>query len=298
METPEAFDQPLWRRRLGRVGVWVFAGAVDDDPAGFATFVERLGYGALWIGGGNPTDADMARLEVLLAATDALVVATGITNIWAWEPQALAARAARLHASYPDRFVLGLGVSHAPLVEQLGRRYERPYAEMVAFLDAVDAAREDPPPVVLAALGPRMLRLSAERTAGAHPYLTTPTHTTAARRTLGARALLAPEQALVLDDDLEAARRRARAYLEHYLRLPNYAGNLRRLGWGAADIEGAGSDALVDALVLHGGAEAVGAGVRAHLDAGADHVCVQPLGDAGSIDRRALEVLAPVVVER
>ena len=296
MEHAGATDLPLWRRRLGRAGVWVFGGAVDEDLGGFARVVERLGYGALWIGGGKTAAADFSRLEALLAATDELVVATGITKIWAWEPRELAAHAARLAAAYPDRVVLGLGVSHAPLVEQMGQRYERPYRAMVAFLDALADLAEPGPPCVLAALGPRMLRLSATRSAGAHPYLTTPGHTRVARETLGPKALLAPEQALVLEEDPDVARRRARAYLERYLRLPNYVGNLRRFGWRDEDVQDGGSDALVDALVVHGSVARVGSGVLAHLDAGADHVCVQPLGEGGSVDRHALEALAPVLV--
>lgn len=293
MEHAGESDPPSWRTRLGRVGVWVAGGALDPDPADLAGFVERLHYGALWIGGGNTQDTAFARIEAALSATRDLVVATGITTIWAWDPAVLAQHAARLEAGYPGRFVLGLGVSHAPLVEQLGRRYAHPYEAMVAYLDALDEAGPGGPPRVLAALGPRMLRLSAARAAGAHPYLTTPEHTRTARETLGPLALLAPEQALVLEDDPEVARRIGRTYLERYLRLPNYTANLRRLGWSAEALDGAGSDALVDALVLHGDAHDVGAAVRAHLDAGADHVCVQPLADGGSIDRRALEALAP-----
>lgn len=295
MEHRGAPELPLWRQRLGRAGVWVFAAAIDDSPGTFATLVERLGYGALWLGGGTPAESDFARIEALLSASDALVVATGITSIWAWEPGALAAHTSRLESKFPGRFLLGLGVSHAPLVEQLARRYERPYEEMVAFLDAFDETDARGVPRVLAALGPRMLRLSATRAAGAHPYLTTPEHTRVARETLGSQALLAPEQALVLEGDPDVARRRARVYLERYLRLPNYTSNLRRIGWHAEDVANGGSDALVDALVLHGSAEQVGSGVRAHLDTGADHVCVQALADGGAIDWRALEALAPVL---
>lgn len=303
----DATEVARWRRRLGRTGVWVFGGAVDDDPAGRARFVEQLGYAALWLGGGNADETAFTRIEALLSGSQDLVVATGITNIWAWQPAELAARAARVSARFGDRFVLGLGVSHAPLVEQLGRRYERPYSAMVDFLDGLgapgaagaagvpEASGQPGPPLVLAALGSRMLRLSADRTLGSHPYLTTPVHSRVARATLGPTALLAPEQALVLEEDPEVARSIGRPYLERYLRLPNYATNLRRIGWGVSDVEHEGSDALVDALVLHGSAEIVGAAVLAHLEAGADHVCVQPLADGGSIDWGALEALAPVL---
>ena len=307
MEARDTAVRSQWRQRMGRAGVWVPGTAIDDDPRGFASFVEHLGYGGLWIGGGNPDPAAFARIESLLSATSRLVVATGITSIWTWEPAALAARAARLEAAYPGRFVLGLGVSHAPVVEQVGRRYERPFEAMVAYLDALDAlapgaagtlapgAAGAAPPRVLAALGPRMLRLSAARASGAHPYLTTPRHTRHARDVLGPSAFLGPEQAIVLQDRPEVARRRARAYLERYLRLPNYAVNLLRTGWSAADVQGGGSDALVDALVVHGNVDQVRASVEAHLDAGADHVCVQALGEDTTVDRSALEVLAPLL---
>lgn len=285
---------PRWRQLLGRVGVWVSGPAIDEDPGAFAQLVERLGYTGLWIGGGNTNGAAFPRLEALLAATDRLVVATGIANIWAWEPAEMAQQAGRLAAAFPDRFLLGLGVSHAPLVQQLGRQYEQPYSAMVGYLDALDAAGGERPPRVLAALGARMLRLSATRGVGAHPYLTTPEHTASARSVLGPGPLLAPEQAVVLDDDADAARQRARGYLERYLRLPNYTANLRRLGWGARDLEGGGSDAFVDALVPHGGIDDVTGIVQAHLRAGADHVCIQPLADDG-VDRRALEQLAPAL---
>lgn len=285
-----------WRRQLGHAGVWVSGPAIDDDPGGLARFVEGLGYTGLWIGGGNADAAAFSRLEALLGATETLVVATGIANIWAWDAAEMARRSAALEEAFPDRFLLGLGVSHAPLVERLGRQYGRPYAEMVAYLDALDEAGTQAPPRVLAALGPRMLRLAADRSAGAHPYLTTPEHTRTARETLGPAPLLAPEQAMVLADDPEVARSRARAYLDRYLRLPNYTSNLRRLGWRAEDFESGGSDALVDALVPHGDAEALAACVRAHREAGADHVCVQPLGEDGGVDRHALEILAPPVV--
>ena len=295
MEHPGTADPAPWRTRLGRVGVWVAGEALDPDPGQVATLVEGLGYGALWIGGGNAQEAAFSRIGEVLSASRDLVVATGIVNIWAWEPAALAEHAVRLGAGYPGRFVLGLGVSHAPLVQQLGRRYEQPYEAMVAYLDALDAAGAGGPPRVLAALGPRMLRLAGARAAGAHPYLTTPEHTRTARETLGPLALLAPEQALVVEDDAEIARRIGRTYLARYLLLPNYAANLRRLGWRSEALDGAGSDALVDALVPHGGVHDVADAVRAHLDAGADHVCVQPLGAGGSIDLRALEALAPAL---
>lgn len=302
-DTPADGEAAALRQRLGPFGVWVAGPALErTDPAELANWIEGLGYTTLWIGGGNPDHAAFSRLETMLSATDHLVVATGIANLWAWEPARLAFEASRLQASFRGRFVLGVGVSHAPLVERLGRRYERPYETMVAFLDALEAAPAAPgidraevgaTPLVLAALGDRMLRLAAERALGAHPYLTTPAHTERARAVLGAGPVLVPEQALVLEDDPATARRSARAYLGHYLRLPNYRRNLSRLGFSEKDLEEAGSDRLVDALVLHGAPKDIVAGIRAHLEAGADQVCIQPLTAAGELDRYALELLGP-----
>jgi probable F420-dependent oxidoreductase len=293
-----------WREALGRVGVWVNPVAIEGDLGGFADRVEQLGYGGLWVGGGNPDERAFELLQTALAKTSRIVVATGITNIWAWEPAALTRRVAALESAYPGRFLLGLGVSHAPLVEGLGRRYERPLEAMAGFLDGLDAAdRRDAggsststPPRVLAALGKRMLELSSDRAAGAHPYLTPPEHTAQARQVLGAAPLLAPEQALVLESESRAARVTARAYLERYLRLPNYRTNLERLGYSEEDFAGQGSDRLTDALVPHGSAGEVAGRIRAHLEAGADHVCIQPLAHSGGIDAGALETLAPLLL--
>src|SRR5580704_15486726 len=207
----------MLRDSLGTVGLWV-SGAGPGGAAGagdFARRVEALGIQAVWVGGGN---ADIAALEergAMLAATDHLVVATGILNIWAWDPTALSAHTAALDGAYPGRFVLGLGVSHAPLVQQLGRDYQHPLAAMRDFLDGLDAAAaaagDAPAPTrVLAALGPKMLELARDRSTGAHPYLVTPEHTADARRALGEAPLLAPEQAVVIEADRDAAHRIAR----------------------------------------------------------------------------------------
>ena len=293
-----------WRESLGRVGVWVGPGALERDPGGFAAWVELLGYGALWVGGSNTDEKSFDLLELALGGTGRLVVATGITSIWAWEPAALARRVAAIETAHPGRFVLGLGVSHAPAVERLGRRYERPLEAMAAFLRGLDDARElnadaaasSATPRVLAALGQRMLELSRDRSEGAHPYLTTPVHTESARRILGDAPLLAPEQALVLEAEPREARATARAYVSRYLALPNYRANLERLGFDEEDLAGQGSDRVVDALVAHGTANEVATRVRAHLEAGADHVCVQPLAPGGAIDAGALEALAPLLL--
>jgi probable F420-dependent oxidoreductase len=239
-------------------------------------------------------------LEKALKATSRLVVATGITNIWAWQPEALARRVFVLEDRYAGRFLLGLGVSHAPQVEKLGQHYERPLEAMSGFLGGLDEARGPTgrprsgarPPRVLAALGDRMLALSRDRSEGAHPYLSTPAHSERARRVLGAAPLLAPEQAFVLEQDPSVARTTARRYLEHYLRLVNYRANLERLGYARDDLDGAGSDRLVDDVVAHGSAAVVAERVRAHLEAGADHVCVQSLADSAAVDLGALSLLA------
>jgi probable F420-dependent oxidoreductase len=268
---------------LGRVGIWCgqFRSQDTGEAREAARELESLGFGALWIPGGAGGDifGDVSRV---LGATTAIPVVTGILNIWMHDAAEVASEHARLGAAYPERFLLGLGVSHAPLVEARGdRRYERPRTAMVDYLDALDAAS---PPVrpedrVLAALGPKMLELARDRSAGAHPYLTTPRHTSEARGTLGAGPLLAPEQMVVLDPDLSSARAVARKALARYLLLPNYTNNLKRLGFGDADLADGGSDRLVDGIVACGDIAAIAVRVKEHLDAGADHVCLQVLTD-------------------
>ena len=213
-----------------------------------------------------------------------MVIATGIANIWARDPFTMAAAQLTLSEAYPERFLLGLGVSHAPLVEGIrGHQYERPFEAMRRYLDGMDEAARvyravKPaalPPRVLAALGPRMLALAAERASGAHPYLVTPEHTAKARSALGPDRWLLPEQAVVLETNPDQARAIARRHISRYLDLPNYTNNWRRLGFTDDDLVGQGSDRLVDALVAWGDVEAVSRRVKDHLDAGADHVCIQ-----------------------
>lgn len=266
---------------LGRVGVWSnqFRGAHPNAREAVSE-LERLGFGTLWFPN-HPEMFDNAR--ALLDATTRIVIATGIASIWTFPPEQTAAAHATLQRAHPGRFMLGLGVSHASLVDrdQPGR-YARPYTRMVAYLDALDATAE-PVPVgdrMLAALGPRMLRLAAERSGGAHPYLVTPEHTRTARTALGDGSTLAPEQAVVFETDPTKARAIARAHLATYLTAPNYVNNWLRLGFDAADVAGAGSDRLVDGLVAWGGDDAVRDRIAAHLSAGADHVCVQVLTGA------------------
>jgi|HubBroStandDraft_3_1064219.scaffolds.fasta_scaffold27034_3 probable F420-dependent oxidoreductase len=255
---------------LGQIGIW--QGAANLTPE-LAAEVERLGYGSIWIGG-SP-GGDLGIVEDLLDATDHIAVATGIVNVWKDDAAVIAAAYHRIAARHPDRFLLGIGIGHPEATQE----YRQPYATLVSYLDQLDEAGVPKDARALAALGPRVLALSAARSAGAHPYLTTPEHTRWARQLLGAGPLLAPEQKVVLDTDAERARAIARrAVANPYLRLTNYVGNLRRLGWTDADVANDGSDRLIDALVAQGDAASISRGVTAHLEAGADTVTVQALG--------------------
>lgn len=271
------------RSRLGRVGAWTFA--FDARPAPQIAIdvaaVERLGFGALWIPeGGGSTDV-LTQLGWLLASSDRLTIASGIANITAREPEVLARGAAFLTEAYGDRLVVGIGVGHEYSSMRRGVEWAKPLERMRAYLDAFDDAAGERPaaPTLLAALGDGMLRLSAERALGAHTYFVPPEHTARAREVLGPDPVLAVEQGVMLIDDADQARRIARAWTSGYLELPNYARNWTRLGFGEADQAGGGSDRLVDAAIAWGGVEDVIARVRAHLDAGADHVCLQVIAD-------------------
>jgi probable F420-dependent oxidoreductase len=266
---------------IGKVGLWTFTlHAMEDTELGETLGeLEELGYGAVWYPGrGAATSLGQARR--LLAASARMKFATGIVSIWASDATEVAAGVGEIRVAHPDRFLLGLGVSHPEAVNQREPgRYDKPVAAMVEFLDALDAAGDKHPGErALAALGPRMLRLSADRAAGAHPYFVPVEHTAFAREHLGADPLLAPEQAVVLETDAEKARQIARGHMQLYLQLVNYTNNLRRFGFTDADIEGGGSDRLVDAIVAWGDAETVAERIKAHHDAGADHVCIQVLG--------------------
>ena len=276
---------------LGKIGIWTTA--LDYQPAAdagrAAGELEEMGFGAIWIGEAVRREA-FSNAALLLTATQRIVVATGIANIYARDPSAMAAGQKTLAEAFPDRFLLGLGVSHATLVAGRGHEYGKPLETMRAYLDAMDAApfqavapREEPPRV-LAALGPRMLELARDRAWGAHPYFVPVEHTGRARKILGSDRLLAPEQAVVLEADPERARKIARSHTGAYLRLPNYTNNLRRLGYQERDLSNSGSDRLVDAIVAWGTTEAVVRRVEDHLEAGADHVCIQVLTE----DRKAL----------
>ena len=270
---------------LEPIGIWT--AQLDYQPAAkareAAAELEQLGFGAIWFPESTGREA-LTNAALLLSATSRIVIATGIANIYARDPVTVAGGQQTLAEAYPKRFLLGLGVSHIPLVERVrGHSYGKPVASMRAYLDGMDRApyRAVPPSVspvrVLAALGPQMLRLAAERAGGAHPYFVPPEHTARAREILGSDRLLAVEQAVVLETDAAKAREIARAHTFRYLALPNYVNNLRRLGFGDADVVDSGSDRLVDAIVAWGDMTAVINRVRAHQSAGADHVCIQVL---------------------
>jgi probable F420-dependent oxidoreductase len=271
------------RARLGRVGVWSFGLQANTAEAAQAAVraYEDLGYPATWFPESTGSKEAFAQAGLLLAGSPRMVVATGIASIYARDPAAMMGGARTLSEAYPGRFVLGLGVSHAPAVQARGGTYGRPVETMAAYLDAMAAspwagpALSDPPAILLAALGPRMLDLAAERTDGAHPYFVPVEHTRLARERLGADPVLAVEIAGVVDGDPARARETARGFAARYLQLDNYANNLRRLGWAEDDLAGGGSDRLIDAVVVQGDVRAVAGRVREHLDAGADHVCVQ-----------------------
>jgi probable F420-dependent oxidoreductase len=270
---------------LGPIGIWTRQ--LEDHPAAkaqeTARELEELGYGALWFGEAVGREA-LTNAGLLLAATKRIVIATGIANIYARDPIATASGQKTLAEAYPNRFLLGLGVSHVPLVEQLrGHRYKKPVATMRAYLDAIDQAPYNSvppatkPPRVLAALGPKMLELSGERADGAHPYNVNPEHTAEARKILGPDPYLCPEQAVVLETIPARAREIGRAFLAFYLTLPNYANNFLRLGFDEGDFKDGGSNRLIDAIIAWGDLKAIQNRIRAHHSAGAGHVCIQVL---------------------
>jgi probable F420-dependent oxidoreductase len=258
--------------KLGRFGVWTSPRGIGEAQLGEAARVaEACGYDVFWLGG-SPR---LPLLRPLLEATGTIVVASGIVNIWAYEPAALAAEYAELERDFPGRVLVGIGVGHPEATSD----YTRPLSAMRAFLDGLDGA-ETPVPHdrrCIAALGPRMLELSRERSLGSCPYFTPVAHTAAARAALGSGPLLAPEVAVVVDGGKVTAREYARLYLG----LGNYTANLLRHGFDESDIAAGGSDRLLDAVVPQGSAAEVAAVLRAHLDAGADHVAVQALGEPG-----------------
>jgi probable F420-dependent oxidoreductase len=253
---------------LGRVGIW----RRHHEGTGPVAELEALGYTGLWIG----SSPSLEEVRPFLELTSTITVATAILNVWRHEPADVAAGHARLRHSFGDRFLLGVGIGHPEATSE----YRKPLTKMREFFDGLDAA--DPPVPrherITAALGPKMLDLAAERSLGAHPYFTTAEHTRFARDRIGPDALLAPEVAVVVDADIERARQKARGYTASYLRLRNYVSNLLRFGFTEEDLADGGSDRLIDALVPHGSPDEIAEALQAHYDAGADHLCLQPVG--------------------
>jgi len=289
---------------LGRVGVWSWAGS--GAPAAVlreaVPEIEELGYGALWYPEAVSKET-FAAGALLLSYSSRLKIASGISSIYARDPTAMANGARALADAFPGRFVLGLGVSHREPVTGRGHDYGRPLPTMRAYLDAMEAAvfmgeEPDPPaPCVLAALGPKMLDLARDRTDGAHPYFVPVEHTAIARERLGPDKLLAPEQAVILTDDASHARVTIREHTSFYLSTENYRNSLLRLGFDESDLENGGSERLQDAVIVWGDEDAIRKRVKAHLDAGADHVCIQVLQPRGELDLEPLRRLAPALLD-
>ncbi|MGE0216676.1 LLM class F420-dependent oxidoreductase [Mycolicibacterium sp.] len=267
---------------LGRFGVWTAAPISPDQ----AVEIEKLGYGTVWVGASPP--ADLAFVEPILEKTQRLQVATGVVNIWSAPAAEVAQSYHRIEKAFPGRFLLGVGVGHPEHTQE----YTKPYAALVAYLDALDAAKVPTSRMVVAALGPKVLQLAAQRSAGAHPYLVTPVHTGQARELLGPTVLLAPEHKVVLTNDPDKAREVGRPTVEFYLGLSNYVNNFKRLGFTEDDLAGSGSDRLIDAVVAHGSPDQIAAQLSEHHAAGADHVAIQVLGGGPDELLSTLEELA------
>jgi probable F420-dependent oxidoreductase len=292
-------------RFLPRIGVWcstqTFAKTPFHGVARFVEDIEALGYRMLWIPESFGREV-MSHAALLLSCSSKLIVGTGIANIWARDPVAMQNGARTIADAYPDRFVLGIGISHSPNVAGRGQQYGKPLQTTRRYIEAMDAARWDgpavaPPPMrLVGALGPAMLALSAELADGAHPYLVTPEHTRQARGTLGPDAVLAPEQSVILEPAPAVARAAGRHHLAHYLDRTNYRNSFLRQGFEESDLEDGGSDRLIDSIIAHGTAEEAASRVRQHLDAGADHVAVQVV--AGDLSKTALALaeLAPALL--
>ena len=269
---------------LGRFGVWTF-GVVKPEQA---VEIEKLGYGAVWIGG-SPA-GDLEYVEPILERTENLQVATGIINVWTAPADQVAEAYHRVEDAYPGRFLLGIGVGHPEHTEE----YHKPYDVLVEYLDRLDAAKVPTSRRVIAALGPRVLKLSAQRSAGAHPYLTTPQHTGEARNLLGPTVFLAPEHKVVLARDAEASRKIGREAVDFYLNLSNYLNNWKRLGFTDDDLAKPGSDRFIDAVVAHGTPDDIARRLTEHLDAGADHVAIQVLGGWDNLLPTLTELAGPL----
>lgn len=278
-----AAGKPSSGPNLGRFGS--FGRGVTPQQA---TEIEALGYGAVWVGGSPP--AALSWVEPILQATTTLCVATGIVNIWSAPAQRVAESFHRIEAAYPGRFLLGIGVGHAEMISE----YRKPYNALVEYLDRLDDYGVPANRRVVAALGPRVLGLSARRSAGAHPYLTTPEHTARARELIGPSAFLAPEHKVVLTTDSARARTVGRQALDMYFNLANYRNNWKRLGFTDDEVSRPGSDRLVDAVVAYGPPDAIAARLNEHLLAGADHVPIQVLTEDDNLVSALTELAKPL----
>lgn len=278
-----AAGKPSSGPNLGRFGS--FGRGVTPQQA---TEIEALGYGAVWVGGSPP--AALSWVEPILQATTTLCVATGIVNIWSAPAQRVAESFHRIEAAYPGRFLLGIGVGHAEMISE----YRKPYNALVEYLDRLDDYGVPANRRVVAALGPRVLGLSARRSAGAHPYLTTPEHTARARELIGPSAFLAPEHKVVLTTDSARARTVGRQALDMYFNLANYRNNWKRLGFTDDEVSRPGSDRLVDAVVAYGTPDAIAARLNEHLLAGADHVPIQVLTEDDNLVSALTELAKPL----
>jgi probable F420-dependent oxidoreductase len=287
---------------IGKLGVWAFLdNMTGPDAAAFSQRLEGWGYGALWLPEAVGRDP-FSFISYLATHTQKLVFATGIANIYARDAMSMNAIHNTLSELAPGRFVLGMGVSHAPLVSDIrGHEYGKPVKTMRAYLEAMESSLflsvppSEPAPIVLAALRTNMLKLSAEKVHGAHPYFVPPEHTARARETLGTDAWLCPEQMVLLETDATKARAVARKHMATYIDLPNYRNNLKEFGFDDTDFNNGGSDKLVDAIVAWGDESSIRKRIQDHWDAGADHVCIQPFTNDGEMgpDEKLLELLAP-----
>jgi len=286
-------------RRFGKLGVWYAVDRLDGSRIKrLLRTVEDLGYSTLWY----PEAVGYESLSIasfMLANTTRLIIGSSIANIYARDAFTARRGLTTLSSLYDDRFILGLGVSHAPMVEKLrGHVYDKPMPTMRRYLDGLYERPSNVAewPVMIAALGPLMLKLAAERTAGALPYNVTPEHTRVARAALGKGKLLVAEQKVCLETDAATARGLARRELHRYMTLTNYRNNWLRIGFTEADLADGGSDRFLDAMVLWGDAATIARGVRAHLEAGADQVCIQPVHAEGDMDAcdRTLKALAHI----
>jgi probable F420-dependent oxidoreductase len=277
-------DAVSLKPELGRYGVWTFGTPTPEQ----AIEIEKLGYGAVWIGG-SPA-GDLNYVEPILERTETLQVATGIVNVWTAPAKQVAEAYHRIEDAYPGRFLLGIGIGHPEHTDE----YRKPYEVLVEYLDVLDEECVPTSRRVVAALGPKVLKLSAQRSAGAHPYLTTPEHTARARDVIGNSVFLAPEHKVVLSTDADEARAIGRETVDFYLNLSNYLNNWKRLGFTDADIAKPGSDKLIDAVVAHGTADDIAKRLGEHLDAGADHVTIQVLGGWDKLIPTLTELAGPL----